>query len=283
MVIFTVVRMFAHLFAGMGICAFLFPLLDRPARQARIRRWSIELVHICGLKIAIRDPNGYLAHSTADGMALMVANHISWLDIFVINSLAPCRFVAKSDIRGWPRVGWLCAKTGTIFISRGRPRDVRAIYQGLVASIKAGDRIAFFPEGTTAAQGGLLPFHPNLFEAAIDAGVPVQPYALRYLDDSGDLHPAADFIGDTTIVESILAILKARRSRRITAELTVLAPLSSVGAHRRELAVSARDAIERALLEARGFRKAALEPVRPEQAVGRVEGSPQAVVQENQG
>ncbi|RXZ33710.1 1-acyl-sn-glycerol-3-phosphate acyltransferase [Oxalobacteraceae bacterium CAVE-383] len=253
MIIFTVVRMFAHLFAGMATCAFLFPFLDRPARQARIRRWSARLVHICGLKIAIRDPNGYLAAaplalaSAGRGQALMVANHISWLDIFVINSLEPCRFVAKSDIRGWPLVGWLCAKTGTIFISRGRPRDVRAIYQGLVASIKAGDRIAFFPEGTTAEQGTLLPFHPNLFEAAIDAGVPVQPYALRYLDDAGALHPAANFIGETTIVESILAILKARGSRAITAELTVLAPLSSAGAHRRDLALAARAAIEQSL------------------------------------
>jgi 1-acyl-sn-glycerol-3-phosphate acyltransferase len=260
MVIFTVVRMFVHLFAGMAICAFLLPFLDRPARQMCIRRWSSKLVHICGLKIVIRDPNAYLkaapTASTNQGQALMVANHISWLDIFVINSLEPCRFVAKSDIRSWPLVGWLCAKTGTIFISRGRPRDVRAIYQGLVASIKEGDRIAFFPEGTTAAQGSLLPFHPNLFEAAIDAGVPVQPYALRYLDDAGDLHPAADFIGDTTIVESILAILKARASRRITAELTVLAPLASVGVHRRDLAVSARDAIETALLNAQEIRGA---------------------------
>ena len=182
-----------------------------------------------------------------DGQALMVANHISWLDIFVINSLEPCRFVAKSDIRGWPLVGWLCAKTGTIFISRGRPRDVRAIYQGLVESIKAGDRIAFFPEGTTAAQGTLLPFHPNLFEAAIDAGVPVQPYALRYLNDAGGLHPAANFIGDTTIVESILAILKTRGTRPLTAELTVLAPLASAGTHRRDLSAAVRAEIERAL------------------------------------
>jgi 1-acyl-sn-glycerol-3-phosphate acyltransferase len=254
MIIFTVVRMFVHLFAGMATCAFLFPFVDRPARQARIRRWSTKLVYICGLKIVIRDPQGYLgaapiasAPSGTDGQALMVANHISWLDIFVINSLEPCRFVAKSDIRGWPLVGWLCAKTGTIFISRGKPRDVRAIYQGLVASIKEGDRIAFFPEGTTAAQGGLLPFHPNLFEAAIDAGVPVQPYALRYLDDAGGLHPAADFIGDTTIVESILAILKARSSRRITAELTVLAPVASAGAHRRDLALAVRAEIEQSL------------------------------------
>jgi 1-acyl-sn-glycerol-3-phosphate acyltransferase len=243
MLIYSVVRMFVHLFAGMATCAFIFPFVDRPARQARIRRWSIRLVQICGLKIVIRNGDGSAPGAILQP-ALMVANHISWLDIFVINALQPCRFVAKSDIRNWPLIGWLCARTGTIFIARGRPRDVRAIYQGLVASIKAGDRIAFFPEGTTAAQGGLLPFHANLFEAAIDAGVPVQPYALRYLDAAGALHPAADFIGDMTIVESILAILTARG---MTAELTVLAPMASAGAHRRELGVAAHDAIARAL------------------------------------
>jgi 1-acyl-sn-glycerol-3-phosphate acyltransferase len=248
MIIYSVFRMFLQLFAGMATCAFVFPFLDRPARQARIRRWSIRLVHICGLKIVIRNHDGG-APPAAPQPALMVANHISWLDIFVINALQPCRFVAKSDIRNWPLIGWLCAVTGTIFISRGKPRDVRAIYQGLVASIKAGDRIAFFPEGTTAAQGGLLPFHANLFEAAIDAAVPVQPYALRYLDAAGELHPAADFIGDMTIVESILAILKARD---ITAELTVLAPMASAGAHRRDLAAAVRNEIARALAPATG-------------------------------
>jgi 1-acyl-sn-glycerol-3-phosphate acyltransferase len=221
MIIFIVLRMCWHLFAGMATCAFAFPLLDKPARQKCIRRWSISLVHICGLNIRIRNPDGSV-HS-AEGLqppALIVSNHVSWLDIFVINALEPCRFVAKSDIRNWPLIGWLCAATGTIFIARGKPRDVRKVYHDLVASIREGDRIAFFPEGTTAAQGSLLPFHSNLFEAAIDAGVPVQPYAMRYLDAAGELHSAADFIGEMTIVESILAILKARD---ITAELTVLA------------------------------------------------------------
>ena len=250
MLIFSVLRMFLHLFAGMATCAFIFPWVDHPARQAHIRRWSEKLVFICGLNIVIRDVNGnsVTAAATNGGQqALMVANHISWLDIFVINSLEPCRFVAKSDIRDWPLIGWLCVRTGTIFISRGKRSDVRAIYQGLVSSIKEGDRIAFFPEGTTAAQGGLLPFHPNLFEAAIDAAVPVQPYALRYLDAAGAVHPAADFIGETTIVDSILAILKARSTRKITAELTVLAPVDSIGLHRRELAASVRAAIVLAL------------------------------------
>jgi 1-acyl-sn-glycerol-3-phosphate acyltransferase len=117
-----------------------------------------------------------------------------------------------------------------------------------VQSIHAGERVAFFPEGTTSLQGTVLPFHANLFEAAIDADVPVQPYALRYLDRSGRPHPAVEYVGDTTFVQSMLMIL---RDRSITAELLVLPALPSAGAHRRELAVAAHDAIAAALEAAR--------------------------------
>ncbi|WP_034381990.1 lysophospholipid acyltransferase family protein [Herbaspirillum sp. CF444] len=233
---FRILRMVAHLFLGMAICAFIFPWIGAARREGHIRRWSGKLLTICGIRVVIRRPDGV----TAPPRSLIVANHISWLDIFVVNSMQPCRFVAKSDIRSWPFIGWLCAKTGTIFISRGKASDVRRIFKGLVESIEAGDRVAFFPEGTTAAQGKLLPFHANLFEAALDARVPVQPYALRYLDAQGNYHPAADFIGDTTIVESILAILHARS---MTAELTQLPAIPTDGAHRRELAVTARKVV----------------------------------------
>ena len=152
--------------------------------------------------------------------------------------------MAKSDIRDWPLIGWLCDKSGTIFIARGRQRDVRRIFAGLVTSIHNGERVAFFPEGTTAAQGTVLPFHANLFEAAIEAQVPVQPYALRYLDEDGALHAAADFIGEMTFAESVAVIL---RNRRLTAELIRLPAIASAGAHRRELAQTAHDAIKNAL------------------------------------
>lgn len=233
---FRVLRLVVHLFVGMAICAFIFPWTGPSGRQGHIRRWSHRLLGICGIKVVVRELEGV----TAPPRALIVANHISWLDIFVVNAMQPCRFVAKSDIRSWPFIGWLCAKTGTIFISRGKASDVRRIFKGLVESIEAGDRVAFFPEGTTAAQGKLLPFHANLFEAALDAKVPVQPYALRYLDGQGNYHPAADFIGDMTIVESILAILSARQ---MTAELTQLPAIPTDGAHRRELAVTARKVV----------------------------------------
>lgn len=230
MFVFRALRLIAHLFLGMAICAFLFPFTSAKGQEAHIRRWSRKLLRICGITIRIDSP-------LPIPRSLLVANHISWLDIFVVNSLQPCRFVAKSDIRGWPLIGWLCAKTGTIFISRGKASDVRRIFKGLVESIEKGEHVAFFPEGTTAPQGTLLPFHANLFEAAIDAKAQVQPYALRYVGRDGQLHPAANFIGETTIVESILAILK---SSGMTAELKQLPVISTAGAHRRDLARASR-------------------------------------------
>ncbi|WP_019141917.1 lysophospholipid acyltransferase family protein [Noviherbaspirillum massiliense] len=241
MTAYRLARVVLHLFVGLGICALVFPWTDQAGRQAHIRRWSIQLLKLCGVRVELVETEGVQIAPRA----LTVANHISWLDIFVINSLNPCRFVAKSDIRDWPLIGWLCEKVGTIFISRGKLRDVRKIYQGLVTSLHAGEHVAFFPEGTTAAQGTILPFHANLFEAAIEAQVPIQPYALRYVDDEGKFHPAADFVGAMTFVQSMLMILK---SSGMQAQLMPLPPIDTEGApHRRDLAEAARKSITEAL------------------------------------
>ena len=226
-------RVVAHLLAGMATCAFVFPFVDKRGRELRVQRWSARLLALCCVKVQVENAAG----AGQAPRALIVANHVSWLDIFVINAMQPCRFVAKSDIRDWPLIGWLCDKAGTIFISRGRLRDVRRIYQGLVASLHSGERVAFFPEGTTAAQGGILPFHANLFEAAIEAKVLVQPYAIRYHDDEGKLHPAVDFIGEMSFAQSMMAVLDGGP---ITATLILLPPIDTVHQpHRRELADAA--------------------------------------------
>lgn len=234
MIALPFLRVMLHLVQGLCTSAFIFPFISTAGRDQRIKKWSAALLGILQVEVDIRNEAG------ASTQALIVSNHISWLDIFVINSLQPCRFVAKADIRSWPALGWLCEKSGTIFIARGKQREVRRVYEGLVTSIRAGERIAFFPEGTTAAQGTLLPFHPNLFEAAIEAGVPVQPYALRYLDEQGNLHAAADFIGDMTFVDSMLLIMK---TRKMTAQLILLPTIETTGAHRRDLSLQARQAI----------------------------------------
>jgi 1-acyl-sn-glycerol-3-phosphate acyltransferase len=240
MIAYRYLRVALHLLIGVWTCALVFPLADGAGRTRRIQRWSAQLLGICGVHIEISGNAG----SQSPSRALIVSNHISWLDIFVINAIQPCRFVAKSDIRGWPLLGWFSQQAGTVFLARGERRDVRRIFKDLVASIHAGERVAFFPEGTTAGQGGLLPFHANLFEAAIDAKVPVQPYALRYVDAGGAHHAAVEFIGDTTFVQSLAAVLKAGS---ITAQLQLLAPIDTEGSHRRELAAATRQAVAQAL------------------------------------
>lgn len=239
MMFFRLVRIVLHLVAALWTCALIFPFADPAGRKRCIRRWSGQLLSIC--RVQVRTEGGQLREGLH---ALLVANHISWLDIFVINSVYPCRFVAKSDIRDWPLAGWLCVCAGTIFIARGRLRDVRRIFQDLVGSIRHGEHIAFFPEGTTAVQGGILPFHANLFEAAIDAQAPIQPCALRYVDAQGRLHSTVEFVGDMSFAQSIIAILSGQK---ITAQLIVLPLIETAGAHRRDLAQKARESIVAAL------------------------------------
>ena len=215
-------RVFLHLFEGLATCALVFPFARGERRAAIVARWSRRLLGICGVQI--ESEGRPLAH------ALLAANHLSWLDIFAINAVAPSRFVAKAEIRAWPVLGWLVAQAGTVFIARGSRRDLRATFQGIVDQLKQGERVAFFPEGTTAAPGQLLPFHANLFEAAIDAGVPVQPLALAYLDAQGHHHAAVDFSGDISFARSMLTILAGPP---VHAKLRWLAPVdSSVGGRR---------------------------------------------------
>ena len=235
-------RVVLHLLQGLATCALVFPLAGPAMRERRVRNWSRKLLAICGVRLVVRGP-------ISDSPALIVCNHVSWLDIFAINTCRPCRFVAKSDIRDWPLLGWLCDRAGTIFIARGRQRDVRRIFQGLVQSIHAGERVAFFPEGTTSLQGTVLPFHANLFEAAIAVEIAQRIRLHRHLGIDGRPHPAVEYVGDTTFVQSMLTIL---RHRDITAELLVLPAMPTAGAHRRELAMAARGAIAGALAGA-GF------------------------------
>jgi 1-acyl-sn-glycerol-3-phosphate acyltransferase len=246
-------RVTVHLLAGLATCALVFPWAGRRLRDAATRRWSRRLLAICNVRVEAAPGAPPLEH------ALFVANHISWLDIFVINSLYPCRFVAKSEIRAWPVLGWLAAAAGTVFIARGNRRELRHIFKGIVAVLGQGERVAFFPEGTVAQQGTVLPFHANLFEAAIDARVPVQPCALAYLDEAGHWHRGVDYTGEVSFVDSLMTILQGAPVR---ARLTCLAPLEGAGAHRRELAQAAHDAIQAALAPAARPVEAAPLPVR---------------------
>lgn len=230
-------RVFVHVMRGMLICFVLFPWSKKATRLSHIQLWSQQLLTIFNVRVKMNLAS--LPENT-----VIISNHISWLDIFVINSFSPSRFVAKSDIRSWPMLGWLAEQAGTIYISRGSKSDVKRIYQYLIDQIEAGEQVAFFPEGTTAQQGVVLPFHANLFEAAIHAKVGIQPIALRYANAAGEFHPAVTYIGDMTFAASMDAIL---RGGEVVVELQVLELISSEGTHRRDLAVAARQSVAEAL------------------------------------
>jgi 1-acyl-sn-glycerol-3-phosphate acyltransferase len=228
---------------GLATTALVFPLVGLPRRQALIRRWSAALLGILCAELSISGwPAGGLA-----GKLLIVANHTSWLDIFVINAVQPSRFVAKADLAHWPLVGRLIAGVGTLFLDRGRGRDAHRISRQLRVALASGDVIAIFPEGKAGDGSVLLPFHGSLLQPVIDAPGHVQPMAIRYRDGDGAPTDSAGYAGDTRFLTSLWRVLG---ERRMIVLLDLAPPLSAQGRHRRQLARDAEDAIRKVLAPA---------------------------------
>lgn len=231
-------RVILHILTGLCTCMLVFPWIGPARRMGHIQRWSQRV--LCTFAITV-EQTGELAVLPN---ALLVANHISWVDVFVINARFPSRFVAKSEVRAWPLIGPLSALAGTVFVARGRQSDLKRTVGELARKLRAGERIACFPEGTSAAQGDLQPFRANLFESAIDARVPVQALAVSYVDDDGALHPSVEYIATTSLAESMLAILAGKPIR---ARLHALPALATEGVSRRALAMSSEEQVREAL------------------------------------
>ncbi len=199
--ILGVVAMVAH---GLWLVAFVMPRRDAAGRQAVIKRWSVQVLHTMGVEVRTSGT----AHV---GAVLMVANHVSWLDIPALHASAPqARFVSKSAIAHWPLLGRLARAGGTLFIERERKRDALRVVHEVAGALNAADTVVVFPEGTTGAGHAVLPFHANLLQAAITTGTPVQPVVLRYSEPGHAVSLAAQYIGDTTLVDSILKVCRAR-------------------------------------------------------------------------
>jgi 1-acyl-sn-glycerol-3-phosphate acyltransferase len=231
-------RVGVHLGSGLLQCALLFPFLPLAARNALVQRWSRGMMRVFRIRVIASGPG----QGAAAGA--VVANHVSWIDVFVLNAIGPCRFIAKSEVRGWPAIGWLSARAGTIYVARGMRAGLTAANATIAAHLAAGERLAFFPEGTSGPQGGLLPFHANLFQGVIAAGAPVHPVAVRYLAADGELSAAAEYIGDMTLWSSIVSLLA---HGPFTAHVAQLTPISSSGLDRRGLAARAHAAIASSL------------------------------------
>jgi len=219
----------------------LYPALEHRARAAVSRHWTADLLRI--LSIELR-----LAGAAAPHCALLVANHVSWLDVLVINSVCPATFVSKREVGAWPAIGVLLARAGTVMLRRGDARAARNAASAVAGLLGAGRTVAIFPEGTTSDGGGVLPFRPALFQAAVDARRGVHPLSLSYHDARGERCTDAAFVGEMNLLQSLRRIALAPR---VEARLTIL-PLQTVraapaqaprGFARRELAARCRERI----------------------------------------
>jgi 1-acyl-sn-glycerol-3-phosphate acyltransferase len=230
-----------HLFAGILTVAALFPIFGKTRRRRAIRRWSARVLSILNIELRVQGAPALIV----DRRAVLVANHVSWLDIQSIHSVWQVRFVAKSEVRRWPLIGWLSAHTGTLFIERGKRRHAARINQAIHAAFLEGDAIGVFPEGTTTEGTALRRFHASLLQPAVDEQALVYPVALRYLDPDGTVNVNASYVGETTLLESMALILG---EKKIIAELIFLQAIDAVGKTRRDLARETQAAIAAALM-----------------------------------
>lgn len=233
-------QLVALLAGGLFTVLVLFPFGSEAFRRNAIRRWSAMLVGACGVRTSEARAGGTRALGELAPGRMVLANHVSWIDIFVINARAPCGFVAKAEIARWPLIGTLVARTGTLFIERGKRNAVHRMIEVVALRLQGGGRVAVFPEGTTSDGARLLPFHANLVEGAIRAGAPLVPVGLQYTDGTPGAG-AIEYIGDTTFIASLWRIIGARTVHCRVFTLDEIE--ASDGASRHELAQQARLAL----------------------------------------
>ncbi|MCO4089355.1 MAG: 1-acyl-sn-glycerol-3-phosphate acyltransferase [Limnohabitans sp.] len=224
-----------HGLVGMWTIYLRFPQLTPEQREMRVQAWALKLLAIWGIHVRV------LGQPLIVGPAMLVSNHISWLDILVIHAARHCRFVSKSDIREWPLVGMLATGAGTLYIERTSRKDALRMVRDMANAMRDGDVVAVFPEGTTSDGRDLLPFHANLIQAAIDVQAPIQPLSLKFMDVPSGLPSFAPcYIGDDTLIGSMWRTLKARR---IEAVLHFGQPQDAMGRDRRAWAQDLRQDI----------------------------------------
>ncbi|MFR9799675.1 lysophospholipid acyltransferase family protein [Streptomyces sp. MS06] len=182
----------------------LSPLGTRIPSRA-IRGWCRWIVRAAGVRLRVSGPG-----APAEGGLLLVANHVSWLDVPLLAAVRPARMLAKSEIRGWPVAGWMAARGGALFIDRSRLRALPATVAGIAEVLRTGQAVAVFPEGSTWCGRAQGPFRPAAFQAALDAGVPVQPVSIRYRLADGSAGTAASFVGEDSLFTSVWRVVSAR-------------------------------------------------------------------------
>ncbi len=231
-------RVGLHLAVAFAAAALVFPAVSPATRLALGQHWSRRLLAVLGVRLSAD------AGAFRPG-CLIVANHVSWLDVIVLRVLFPAAsFVAKDDLRRWPALGWLFARGGALYLKRGSARAVWRLNRVIAAKLAADGPVAIFPEGTTSDGTRLLRFYPALFQPAVDGVRPVQPIALAYEDGAGAPSAAAAYTGDTAFWDSLTEIAA---QPCIVVRVRFAASLDAARLTRRELAGGAHRAIAQLL------------------------------------
>ncbi len=245
-------RVCLHLVYGV-LLAVIYPHMNQTRQNQILKNWNRQLLAI--LNIAILIEGELPAHGKCG--SLIVANHVSWLDIIVLNAIHPSRFIAKSEVNDWPIIGWLCRRCGTVFIERASRRNTAMVNRRISLLLEQDVSIGLFPEGTTTDGKQVGPFYSALIQPAIDARIPLLPMALRYQNQNGEPEFAAAFVGDMTLAHSIWNILRCTQQNAFV----VFTPaLMAENSNRRVLARAAHEAIAKALQNMGAARQTAMRP-----------------------
>jgi len=245
---FKIFQLLMHIFYGIGIIIYHTLIRQRssgdPIFKKAFTQWYKQGCDIVGLKVVVQG-------EAAEGPVLMVANHVSWLDILLLASVVNPRFLSKAEIRKWPLIGWAGQQIDTLFIQRGQRSASEAASVSIVEGLQQGNRILIFPEGTTTEGKVVGRLHARLFGAAINAGSPVQPVVIHYTDENGVSENTAShtserihFVGEQNLIQNLWLVLGCENP---TASVYFLPPKESTAYTRKALAGEVHQSMQQAL------------------------------------
>lgn len=235
----TYLRLLYAFLKAFWILFVQFPQLDKTSQSLAIQKWSADTLNLLGISVEVM---GAVDTTTSNTPRLLVANHISWLDPLVIQTLKHSIFVAKQEVSQWPVVGPIAKGCDVVFVNRGSPRSARKMVQSMKAALQKNMCVAGFPEGTSTEGHTVGFFHSNLFEVAVANTCEVIALSLRYKDPSTQamrLEPA--FVGDIGFLQSLHRVICAAP---IVVQVVVSEPIRTDGHTRRSLAQLAQSKVE---------------------------------------
>lgn len=238
-----IIQLVMHIFYGIGVIIYHTLIKRRSANDPIFKEafthWYQQGCAIVGLRIVVEG-------KPAVGPVLMVSNHVSWLDILLLASVANPRFLSKAEIRKWPLIGWAGQQIDTLFIKRGERSASEAASAGIAEGLQQGNRILIFPEGTTTEGKVVKRLHARLFGAAINTRSLVQPIVIHYTDDNdtSDTSDRIHFVGEQNLMSNLWLLLGCQNP---TAYVYCLPTVDSTGLTRKALSGAIHQSMQEAL------------------------------------